>query len=260
MEIKQGTLKTDEKGYFEIEFEAIADKSVPKEPGISFSYQVLADVTDLNGETRSASGFAYIGYTSLVVNVNVPEMLNLESKETLEITTANLNGEFEAAQGYITIDKLKSPAHAFRSKKWQKPDKFVISKVEYNKDFPNEAYADEDDVSKWEKEKEVLNTPFNTEREKKLTLKNLAKWKPGKYVLEIKSIDKFGQEAKEIKYFTVYSESAKQPLPVPTYSWTLPLKSSAEPGETVGILVGASEEVKVLYEVELDKKIISATN
>ena len=256
MEIKQGTLKTDEKGYFEIEFEAIADKSVPKEPGISFSYQVIADVTDLNGETCSTSGFAYVGYTALVVNVNIPEMVNVTTKEPFAILTTNLNGEFEPAQGYITVDKLKSPAHAFRSKKWQKADKFIIPRVEYNRDFPNEAYADEDDMSKWEKEKEVLNTPFNTEREKKLTLKNLAKWKPGKYVLEIKSIDKFGQEAKEIKYFTVYSESAKQPVPVPTYSWILPLKQSAEPGETVGLLVGASEEVKVLYEVELDKTII----
>ena len=257
MEIKQGVLKTDEKGFFEIEFEAIADKSVPKEPGISFSYQILADVTDLNGETRSTSGFAYVGYTSLVVNVNIPDMVNLDSKDSYDIISNNLNGEFEPAQGYITINKLKSPAHVFRSKKWQKADKFIIPKADYNKEFPNEAYDTEDDVSKWEKEKEVLNTPFNTERERKLTLRNLQKWKPGKYVLEIKSIDKFGQEAKEIKYITIYSENAKQPVPVPTYSWTLPLKQNAEPGETVGLLVGASEDVNVLYEIELDRNIIS---
>lgn len=97
MEIKQGNLKTDEKGYFEIEFEAIVDKSVPKEPGISFSYQVIADVTDLNGETRSASGFAYVGYTSLIVNVNLPDMLNLEHKEPFDVITTNLNNEFEPA-------------------------------------------------------------------------------------------------------------------------------------------------------------------
>ena len=43
------------------------------------------------------------------------------------------------------------------------------------KDFPNDVYDNEDEVSKWEKRK-VLNTPFNTEREKQLTLKNLNKW------------------------------------------------------------------------------------
>jgi uncharacterized protein YfaS (alpha-2-macroglobulin family) len=256
MEIKQGNLKTDEKGYFEIEFEAIADKSVPKEPGISFSYQVIADVTDLNGETRSASGFAYVGYTSLIVNVNLPDMVNLEHKEPFDVITTNLNNEFEPAQGYITIHKLKNPPHAFRNKKWQRPDKFILPQKEYQKDFPNDVYDNEDEGTKWEKEKEVLNTPFNTEREKHLSLKSLNKWTPGRYVLEIKSVDKFGQEAKEIKYFTVYSENPKLTVPTPSYSWIFPLKQSAEPGETAGILVGSSENVKVLYELELEKKII----
>jgi uncharacterized protein YfaS (alpha-2-macroglobulin family) len=131
-----------------------------------------------------------------------------------------------------------------------------LPQKEYQKDFPNDIYDNEDEVSKWEKEKEVLNTPFNTEREKHLTLKSLNKWTPGKYVLEIKSVDKFGQEAKEIKYFTIYSENPKLSVPLPSYSWIFPLKPSAEPGETSGILVGSSENVKVLYELELEKKFI----
>ena len=257
MEIKQGVLKTDEKGYFEVEFEAIPDPSVPKEPGISFSYQVNADITDLNGETRSASGFAYVGYTSLIVNINVPEMVNLTHESPFEISTMNLNGEFEPSQGYITIHKLKSPAHAYRKKMWQKPDKFIISKNDYVKDFPNEVYDKEDDVSTWEKEKEVLNTPFNTEKEKNLTLKNLSKWLTGRYVLEIKSLDKFGSEAKEIKYFTVFSENTKDPIPTPTYNWKLSIKTVGEPGETARFILGSTESVKILYELELDKKIIT---
>lgn len=257
MEIKQGTLKTDEKGYFEIEFDAIPDPSVPKEPGISFSYQAIADVTDLNGETRSASGFAYVGYTALVVDSNITEMVNLNYDSPFEITTTNLNGEFEPSQGYITIHKLKSPSHAFRNKKWQRADKFILPQKEYAKDFPNEVYDREDDVSSWAKEKEVLNTPFNTEKDKNLILKNLSKWATGHYLLEIKSLDKFGVEAKAQKYFTVFSENIKDPIPTPTYQWKLPLKVNAEPGETARFILGSTENVKILYELELDKKIIT---
>jgi uncharacterized protein YfaS (alpha-2-macroglobulin family) len=254
MEIKQGTLKTDAKGYFEVDFEAIPDKALPKEPGLSFTYQVFADVTDINGETRSASGFAYVGYTALVLNVNIYDMVTLEHIDPFDIQTTNLGGEFEPTKGNLTIHKLKNPAHAFREKKWKRPDRFIIPETEYKKDFPNEAYKEEDNFSTWAKEKEVFNDSFDTGKEKKLTLSSLKQWEPGKYVLEIKAKDRFGVEVKDIKYFTVYSTEKRISIPHPTYSWIAPIKATGEPGEFASFAVGSSESVNLLCELEVNFK------
>ena len=53
MEIANGTAETDEKGNFEIAFKAIPDVNIPKENKPEFSYKIMADVTDITGETQS---------------------------------------------------------------------------------------------------------------------------------------------------------------------------------------------------------------
>ena len=53
MEITHGEAKTDKDGKFTIEFEAIPDKTLDKKLDPIFEYTVYADVTDINGETRS---------------------------------------------------------------------------------------------------------------------------------------------------------------------------------------------------------------
>ena len=53
MEIAHGEAKTDKDGKFIIEFEAIPDITLDKKFEPVFDYTVYADVTDINGETRS---------------------------------------------------------------------------------------------------------------------------------------------------------------------------------------------------------------
>ncbi|HYG49392.1 MAG TPA: MG2 domain-containing protein, partial [Flavobacteriales bacterium] len=51
--ILQGSTKTDTNGNFEVEFTAVPDHTVSKEADPIFTYTLIADVTDINGETRS---------------------------------------------------------------------------------------------------------------------------------------------------------------------------------------------------------------
>src|SRR5690606_24040800 len=65
-EITHGESTTNEKGEFEITFKGIPDSSVDKDNLPIFNYEVTADVTDLYGETRTATAIVNVGYHALL--------------------------------------------------------------------------------------------------------------------------------------------------------------------------------------------------
>ncbi len=70
-EISHGETTTNDKGEFEITFKALPDESVDKTSLPVFNYEITADVTDLNGETRSATTIVNVGYHALIANISV---------------------------------------------------------------------------------------------------------------------------------------------------------------------------------------------
>ena len=256
MEIANGIRKTNESGMFEIDFAAIPDLSISKSYHPTYTYTVYADVTDINGETRSSQQYITVGYTAMVINMDIPELLNKEIKEEYTINTTNLNGEFEPDTVNITVYQLKQPERIFRERQWNQPDKFVMSAEEYYSAFPQDIYNDENNKYKWEKAEKVYETTLETEKDKKLKLENLHDWKQGHYLIEANTVDQFGEEVKEVKYIVLFSEKEKE-VPVNTPGWFTVLNNKGEPGEKARFLIGSKEKnVKVLYEMEHENKII----
>ncbi len=257
VEITNGKAKTDENGKFEIEFKAIPDLKIPEKDDPTFTYQVFVDVTDINGETRSAWQYVYVGYTALRLDLQIIDKINKdEDSYSCIINSRNLNGEFEPAKGDVFIYKLKSPDRIFRRKLWEKADKFLVDKEKYYSWFPHDAFTNEDDFYTWEKEKTAFESKFDTEKDKNLNLKKLKKWEQGVYLVELHSKDKYGKKVKEIKYFTLYSEKEKD-LPYKMFNWFVMENYNVEPGDKAKILIGSgADDVKVLYEIEQDAEIL----
>ena len=107
MEIAHGEIKTDKDGKFVVEFTAIPDLKIEKKFEPVFDYTVYADVTDINGETRSGEKSVSVSYKSLMLVSNIPATLPADSLKKLSITTQNMNGEHEPAKVKVTITKLK---------------------------------------------------------------------------------------------------------------------------------------------------------
>lgn len=257
MEIKNGVGRTNEKGEFSIKFYAIPDASVSKEVEPKFHFSIYVDVTDINGETRSTQETVIVGYTALNLSINIPLQVNKNSKDNFGISTKNSVGEFQPAKGTINIYSLKKPKRLFRKKIWEKPDSHIMSKDEYYDKYPHDPYGDEDNIQKWEKEKKVFSLPFNTEKDSLFKIKKLKKWEPGQYILEAYSKDKYGEEVKDIKYLTVFSET-ENTVPVNSFDWFTILKDSGEPGEIIPILFGSKcKDLYALLEIENKDKIIS---
>ncbi|MCB0402964.1 MAG: alpha-2-macroglobulin [Flavobacteriales bacterium] len=256
LEIINGTSTTDDNGEFKVDFTAIPDQAINKKYAPSYNYTVYADVTDINGETHSSTTYVRVGYNALNITIDVPDKVNKNGVDTFKLSSSNLNGEFEAATGNMKVWSLKMPNKTYRSSLWSHGDIRFLDKETYLKDFPWDEYDDENNSYKWEKDIKVYDHEFNTSKRKAVELYHLPEWKPGKYVLEITSKDKFGQDVQEIKYFTVYNDIDKY-VATNEIAWFVPLKTKGEPGEKAEFLVGSAEkDVTMLYEIEHQNTII----
>ncbi len=254
MEITNGDAVTGDDGSFEIRFKAIPDLSVDRKTNPVFSYTVYAEVTDLNGESHSTETDVSVGYQALLVKTNLADDVNLEKGFQFSLTTTNLNGEKESASGNMTIFKLQKPGQVLFARKWQRPDRFTMTKKEFVKNFPGEVYDNEDDVATWPK-KPVFSAHFKTPADSLFKPENTLQ--AGMYLIEIKTKDVSGEEVNYQKYFNAFQPKSTQTEASSPAFFTL-LTPTAEPGHDVQFLIGTPlKKANIIYEILQNDKVLS---
>ena len=258
MEISNGKTKTDAEGNFSIDFTAIPDRSVDKADKPIFSYTVYADVVDITGETHSSSQSLQLGYISLNASMDISAEMDKSNikADSISLNTTNLNGVFTPAKGKVSIYRLETPKQTFRSRRWERSDLHLISEADYRKFFPNDVYKDENDERNWKREEKALEIAFDTEKAKKYSLNELSFKKEGRYVAELITQDKGGNEVKIISYFTLNNSKVREmALPV-TLKGKLN-KNAAEPTETLHYEVSSAEKsLWVTYQLTRNSQIL----
>jgi uncharacterized protein YfaS (alpha-2-macroglobulin family) len=250
VEITNGVVKTNEKGEYDINFTALPDPTANAKDNPTYTYEIYADVTDINGETHSSSTSFRVGTQAIQLQVNVPEIINTNELPKLAYSVTNLNGVEETATGTSVLYKLNQPTKVFRKRLWDEPDKHIYTKEEYYKLFPNDLYADETNKYKWEKGTKILERNFNSKTDKAVILNELKTLSAGVYILESVCKDKFGVEVKAINYITLYTNT-KPEVPEQVAMWHHPIKASGEPGEQASfILASGYKDVNYIYEEE----------
>jgi hypothetical protein len=260
VEITNGQTLTLADGTFEIPFKAIPDEEKSLSHEVIFNYNVYADVTDINGETHSSQTVVKVGYQSLQIKnmANDIDLARIDSASAqIPVFTTNLSDNPVKANLNIKISRLKSPGKAYRERLGERPDRQILSKNDYYKFFPFDAYSDENNFYKWEKSETVLEKIVNTGAEKSISLDDLRNWKTGKYILEINATDSFGVNVKDISYFDITNSKLNQ-LPYPEIDLFEVSKTTAEPGESINITTGSSENISALLELEKDGRIVES--
>src|SRR6185312_5393165 len=235
MEITNGEITTDADGKFTIKFAAIPDLSIDKKTDPVFDYKVEADVTDINGETRSANITVPVGYKSLNLQIILPqEIINKDSLKSIAVSSKNLSGEPESVEAAVKIYKLQAPERLIRQRLWDEPDEFIFSKDEFIKYFPHDKYKDETKKESWAKGEMVYS---KTDTVSQLSTFNFqpSTFQQGWYVIEATSKDKYGQEVKDVKYFQVFDPKSAS-VPATSYVWNAVEKNSFQPGETAKVI------------------------
>nr|WP_316933215.1 MG2 domain-containing protein [Maribacter thermophilus] len=254
-EITHGETSTDEHGNFQITFKAIPDLKSDKDALPIFSYHVTADVTDINGETRSTQTQVQVGYHALNATISVNDPLLKENEENIfQVFTQNLNGQAVPAQGNIKIYKLKAPNQVIRPRPWQAPDYQYWSKEDFKALYPHDAYANEHDPNTWEKGKLVYKTSFNTEDSNDINLKSIKKWSSGRYLITLETTDIFGQKV-TAKAQTMIMGTKEKSLPDNQLFQVKTDKNTYRPGDNAEItFYSNSKDIHITTWIEKNGK------
>ncbi len=253
VEIVNGTSKTNDKGEFEIDFLAQSDKTVSSKFSPTFTYTIYADVIDVNGETHSANSFVRVSEKALMLSTNLQGSLLRKNFKNIAVNSTNLNGEFEAAKVKVELWSLKSPQNYFINRKWQAPEYQILSKEEFKKLFPHQNYADENLVQNWERKSKIIDESILTKKENSKIVVDKSNFTEGSYFIKLSSIDKYGKEVVEEKYFRIIDAESKKSDPNTFFELT-DIKTTCEPGEKASFVISTSaKNVKVYYVIEYIK-------
>lgn len=161
-EIASGELTTDEAGNFNIPFNALPDLSIDKKDQPIFNYEVNVDVTDINGETRSATTSVSAAYQSFVISIDAPKKIKSSQIQSIKVFSKNLSGQYVPASAQLTLYRLNDPHKIYKPRYWSSPDIFTMTKQEHDLLFPNDPYAEEDKHSNWQFQEKAMDSNDST--------------------------------------------------------------------------------------------------
>jgi hypothetical protein len=229
-EIAHGTTTTRPDGSFDVVFQALPDKGVDPKTKPAFTYVITADVTDISGETRSATQSATVGYQAVQIGLELPEDLPIDSMKRVRITSTNWAGQPQPSSGSIGLQRLVEPKILYRKRYWEKQELPVIDEATWNKILPNYARLDEDEPKNWGREDLTRQVPFNTADGQTVNLNN-GSLRPGYYYVTLESTDQYGETVKLERIVHLY-DPANQRTRFREPALVLE-KQTLEPGEKV---------------------------
>jgi hypothetical protein len=206
-QITVGEVTTDAQGHAVISFLAEPEEGVYGQESAIFNYEITADVTDINGETQSGTTNIRLSKAPVEIVSAIPAQVDLEQKSPLWVTVQNLNGQPQKVQLSYSLQKLSEPQKFFKSRYWEKPSVFVMSKAEHDAQFADEVYNSENLITEYPMQANLLTQELS---DSNIMIPNevLQKSGAGAYVLMVTAIVD-GQKISEKIYFSVKSVNAK---------------------------------------------------
>lgn len=253
-EIALGEGGTDKDGGFSIRFKAVPDEEVSKDDFPIFRYEVTVDITDINGETRSATTTLNVGYHRMSATLEVHELINRKNPEnSLSIATENLNGQPVASTGIIRIFRAKTSENPVRKRPWDAPDLPIISEEEFQKFFPNDTYQEHKNSTP-ENGKLMLEISFNTEHSKEVKWNADKSWELGKYMVELTTTDEAGTPVTGIGRFELVDRDDQSVVDNQLLMVELD-RTSYKVGDVAKLKIGsASPNITITIDIETNDK------
>jgi hypothetical protein len=267
VEIAHGTAKIGADGRFTLTFLAKPSREDDKKSNPSFNFEVTADVTDINGETRSGQTTLVAGYHALELDIDLPgdmEHLPADSLKGVGISLTNLDGEPVASNVKVRIYALAYPRRLIRARLWEEPDQFVIPVQEFLDSFPHDEYRHETKKESWVRGQRAFSGEIMTDSLApvrngdgiveygdgailKIPAGSLS---PGWWLVEAETQDPYGETVKVTRYVELTDTRTGMP-PMPEYLWPQKKSPEVQPGDKVRVEIGSSaQSVYVLHVIE----------
>jgi len=251
-EIANGTLTTDATGAVSLTFVAAPDRQ-EDDKNTRFDFVISLDVTDRAGETRTAQQTLQLGHTALEAQLSLPEQLETTADTAVAVGVTNSAGKAVQVRATVAIHRLQPPTRQLRTRLWEAPDRYILSRTDYEKLFPHDLYADEDQPASWPKGEKVQETTL-TGTTPSLTLQP-RRFGPGEYVAELTATDSTGETVSQQVYFSVLDPQKPVASRLPNRWLSVP-QTTREVGQEAILYVGNGQAGQVLMTVAEKDRVV----
>ncbi|WP_345258515.1 alpha-2-macroglobulin family protein, partial [Flaviaesturariibacter amylovorans] len=194
-----GEAQTDDAGRFAVTFAALPEKGDDRARNPFYVYSLTADITDAGGESRSGKQQVHAGYTSVILQTQLPTSLPADSLRALPVAVMNLNGILQPAVAQATITRLLPEQRLLRKRYWEQPDQFVLSRDSFLHYFPHDLYAGEQLRQDWPRGATLLNAHRDSVSDGLLQLP-AQHWPEGAYEIVLTTQAPTGEEVRTVRY------------------------------------------------------------
>ncbi len=262
-QIAEGEVTTDDQGKFSIHFNAVPGEFL-HEDGVlkkgsqkrSFIYSVIADVTDVNGETQSAKIQVRVGDQGYMLDFPIAEQLDINTFETLPIVVKNLNGKPVRAHGELFLAKIKAPDRVLRKTDLEETDYELYPREEFVSYFPHQPYGNENNLWNRKNGDTVFRQKFELKGEDEIAVNN-KNWASGYYKLHGFVVEK-GDTISREKLIYLYNSKEKLPVDKTLFLAKLGKKEYQTGEEGIVRFSSAAEKSQVFVQVEANHEIVEA--
>ncbi len=176
-----GEIKTNEKGEFVIKIDLKKDETLE---GIQIdNYDINASVTDINGETQTATENIKVASVSHYIKVDDIKDTFTDENIKIKVETKNYNDQNLKKSYQVKLSKLQPKERIFRTNfENEIQDLPKFPKAEFVQKFPHDYFSKEE--KEWKTQSVILNGEKHTEE----TL-DLGKLHAGNYKLELFNIE-----------------------------------------------------------------------
>jgi len=232
---------TDQNGKFTFSFLASPDFELGPETHPAYIFRVEADVTDLAGETRTATQRIFLSEKRLVPELNADPQV--EAGENLEISLGirDLNGNPATGQAQLRLESLSGPGKPLVKRYWEVPDQPLLSPEEFASKFPGRPYRNEHEPANWPVQEQKYQQELSITGFQELELPT-AQLGVGYYRLSILLLEKGANDTTRlIHHFYAYNASAgKLPAELETHP-EIRVANRLSPQDRINVSVLANE-------------------
>ena len=250
-QIANGNGVTKADGSFEISFTAAPNLNIDKKDNPIFVYTIDVKVTDIKGETRETSCDIKVGYNNTIINLSIPEKIDIKDFNNFSLSATNLQDELIKKDVNVTWQPLVNEQRLIRKRLWEMPDTFVMNKQTYIQHFPNDEYSNEADYKNWNVFESIavqqLQT-FDEESKNKFSIPNAIVGNTI-YKVTVTTKDESGEIISTQKMVEVTKDNTAI---IPAYESLTTLKQSYSVGDSLDIKLYSS-----LQKIFLIKNIVS---
>lgn len=249
--LQTGTLQTGANGTFSIKFKAVPGEDTDR----TYNYEVKAYVTDISGETQEGGTSVTIGTRTVFSDFLMPETVIPPQPQKIVISANNLSQNPVPVKGRFVIYQMEMPGKLLRQRRWGMPDTQVISRKQFEKLFPNDAY-NESSVS----DNKVIKTVFEKTIDNKEGRETI-EWQTkglssGLYKAVFEYAESNGRIYTHEQVFSVLNPAKKQPIGHDALQIAnLAGPGGYRPGQSAEVLISSrAKKSHVFYFIERNGK------